>query len=46
LFATLAGLSISVAAKGLMGAMCWRESDNLGSEGWRHPLPSRDFVTI
>ena len=27
LFATLAGRSISVAAKGLMGAGCWRKSN-------------------
>ncbi len=32
LFATLAGESISVAAKGLMGAGCWRESNGLGCE--------------
>ena len=32
LFATLAGRSISVAAKGLMGADCWRESNGLGWE--------------
>jgi hypothetical protein len=32
LFATLAGRLISVAAKGLMGAKCWRESKDLGWE--------------
>jgi len=32
LFATLAERSISVAAKGLMGADCWRESNCLGWE--------------
>ncbi len=32
LFATLARRSISVAAKGLMGADCWRESNGLGWE--------------
>ena len=32
LFATLAGRFISVAAKGLMGAGCWRESNGLGWE--------------
>jgi len=32
LFATLAGESISVAAKGLMGMKCWREGNGLG---WR-----------
>ncbi len=32
LFATLAGISISVAAKVLMGAKCWRESSGLGWE--------------
>jgi hypothetical protein len=30
LFASLAGSFISVAAKGLMGAWCWRESTPLG----------------
>ena len=32
LFATLAGESISVAAKGLMGAGCWLESNGMGCE--------------
>src|SRR6267142_1932344 len=32
LFATLARRSISVAAKGLTGADCWRESNCVGSE--------------
>ena len=32
LFATLARRSISVAAKGLMGTYCWRESKGLGRE--------------
>src|SRR5712692_9355119 len=32
LFATLAGRSISVAAKGLMGADCWQESNRAGPE--------------
>ena len=32
LFATLAGRFISVAAKGFMGADCWRESNGLGWE--------------
>ena len=32
LFATLAGDLISVAAKGLRGAGCWRESNGLGWE--------------
>jgi hypothetical protein len=30
LFASLAGSFISVAAKGLMGARCWRESNGHG----------------
>jgi hypothetical protein len=30
LFATLAGRFIRVAAKGLMGTRCWRESNGLG----------------
>ena len=33
LFATLAGSCISVAAKGLMGAKCWRGSKDLGRVG-------------
>jgi hypothetical protein len=32
LFATLAGRSISVAAKGLTGSDCWRESNWEGRE--------------
>src|SRR5713226_5943 len=32
LFATLAGKSISVAAKGVRGALCWREGD--GEPNW------------
>src|SRR5947209_24811 len=32
LFATLAGKSISVAAKGVRGAICWRESN--GEPSW------------
>ena len=32
LFATLAGRSISVAAKGLMRTKCWRESNWVGAE--------------
>ena len=32
LFATLAGGPISVAAKGFMGADCWRESNRVGWE--------------
>jgi len=32
LFATLAERSISVAAKGLAGARCWRESNGRGWE--------------
>src|SRR6266404_9919646 len=46
LFATLAGRFISVAAKGLMGADCWRESNGLRWEdfggvrrtSWRVPI--------
>jgi hypothetical protein len=30
LFATLAGRSVSVADKGVMGAECWRESNRFG----------------
>ena len=46
LFATVTGKFISVAAKGLMRTKRWRESDGFGLEVWKHPLPSRNFVTI
>jgi hypothetical protein len=46
LFATLAGRSVSVAAKGVRGANCWRESNGHGYDdfegvrrtAWRAPM--------
>jgi hypothetical protein len=49
LFATLAGRFINVAAKGLMGKKCWRESMGLGREDFvgvrRTTCPSRFEVS-